>query len=109
MNLPILVALTAMASFQHGSAGDASEAFARLRLLQGNWRGTYAWTGARTDSGQMNAKYRVTGNGSALIEDLGAGEQPSMTSAYHLDGLARAPSNGPGRIPFPARETASRR
>jgi hypothetical protein len=85
MNLSILLALAALASLEHGPAGDASEAFTRLRLLQGSWRGTYTWTGARTESGKMTATYRLTGNGSALIEDLAVGEQPSMTSAYHLD------------------------
>src|SRR5262249_54943232 len=82
MNLPILLALAGLAGLEHS---DASEAFSRLRLLQGTWRGTYTWTGARTESGKMTATYRLTGNGSALIEDLGVDEQPSMTSAYHLD------------------------
>lgn len=86
MNLPIMLALMAAASVGQNSTGDASEAFARLRLLQGSWQGTYTWTGARTVSGQMSATYRVTGNGSALIEDLASDGQPSMTSAYHLDG-----------------------
>jgi hypothetical protein len=86
MNLSIMVALIAAAGLGRNPTGDASEAFARLRLLQGSWRGTYTWTGARTVTGQITATYRVTGNGSALIEDLAGDGQPSMTSAYHLDG-----------------------
>ena len=85
MNFSILVALSVLAGLEHGPRDNASEAFTRLRLLQGNWRGTYAWSGANTTSGEMAATYRVTGNGSALIEDLIMNEQPAMTSAYHLD------------------------
>src|SRR5215831_2783529 len=83
MNLSIVAALSALLG--QAAAGDASEAFARLRLLQGNWKGTYAWTGASTASGEMSATYHLTGNGSALIEELIMNGQPSMTSVYHLD------------------------
>src|SRR5690242_11833427 len=61
-------------------------AFDRLRSLAGDWSGSFQWTGARTDSGKMNAHYYVTGNGSALVEDLSTGETPSMTTVYHTDG-----------------------
>lgn len=84
MNLSIVLVLSALASLEHGP-GDASEAFTRLRRLEGSWRGSYAWTGARAANGAMTATYRVTGNGSALIEDLAIDEKPVMTSAYHLD------------------------
>jgi len=33
----------------------------------------------------MAATYHVTGNGSAVIEELIVDGKPSMTSAYHLD------------------------
>ena len=83
MNFSIVFALSAM--LKQAVAGNASEAFARLRLLEGNWKGTYAWTGARTASGEMTATYHVTGNGSAVIEELIVDGKPAMTSAYHLD------------------------
>ncbi len=81
----IVLALAGALGLEHRAAADAPDAFARLRLLQGNWRGTYAWTGARTSKGEMTATYHVIGNGSALIEDLIMNDQPVMTSAYHLD------------------------
>ncbi|SRR5581483_85471 len=66
-------------------AGDAQEAFKRMQSLQGTWKGTVQWTGAITRKGEMGARYRVTGKGSALIEDLLDGDEPVMTSVYHLD------------------------
>ena len=33
----------------------------------------------------MNVHYYLTGNGSALVEDLSTGDTPSMTTVYHLD------------------------
>ena len=80
----IVLALSVAAAVEHHAA-DASEALGRLRQLQGSWRGTYSWTGVRADKGEMKATYHVTGNGSALIEDLIMNEQPVMTSAYHVD------------------------
>ena len=65
-------------------AGEA--AFERLRTLVGEWEGTFAWSGARKDSGAMNASYYVTGNNSAVVENLMMGGVPSMTTVYHLDG-----------------------
>jgi hypothetical protein len=34
----------------------------------------------------LDAEYYLTGNGSALVENLIMGGAPSMTSVYHLDG-----------------------
>jgi hypothetical protein len=33
----------------------------------------------------MKVHYYLTGNGSALVEDLSTGDTPSMTTVYHLD------------------------
>ena len=61
--------------------------FERLRALVGEWEGTYQWSGARTgSSGRMNATYTVTGNGSAVVENLTVDNVPTMTSLYHTDG-----------------------
>jgi len=75
----IAIALAAAA------ASDATEYFNRMHTLEGNWKGTVQWTGVMTSKGEMGARYRITGRGSALIEDLLDGEQPVMTSVYHLD------------------------
>jgi len=59
---------------------SAAGAFDKLRALSGDWEGTVAWTGK--SASKVSAHYYVTGNGSAVVEDLSNG----MTSVYHLDG-----------------------
>jgi hypothetical protein len=61
-------------------------ALAKLSALSGDWTGSVEWTGARSDTGNMNASYYVTGNGSAVVENLTMGGVPMMTSVYHADG-----------------------
>jgi hypothetical protein len=58
----------------------------KLRELNGDWQGTFTWSGARNGSGKMDAQYYTTGNGSAVVENLIHEGVPSMTSVYHLDG-----------------------
>jgi hypothetical protein len=72
----------------HGanSRPDINKAFTLIKSLVGNWKGSFTWTGARTGEGKMDAHYYVTGNGSAVVEDLMIDGQPVMTSVYHLDG-----------------------
>ena len=65
---------------------ESSRALGQIKALIGNWSGTFQWTGGRTDSGAMNANYYVTGNGSAVVENLLNDGTPVMTSVYHLDG-----------------------
>jgi hypothetical protein len=62
-------------------------ALARLRTLAGEWEGTVEWTPSRTGTGAMNATYYLTGNSSAVVENLTMGGVPTMTSVYHLDGV----------------------
>jgi hypothetical protein len=76
--------MTAALALALAAAVNAPEALSRLRSLEGKWSGTYEWTG-RADKGETVATYHVTGNGSAVIEDLAMNGKPSMTSAYHLD------------------------
>lgn len=65
----------------------AKAMFARIRSLVGEWEGTVEWSGARTSSGSVAARYYLTAGGSAVVEDLlMGGENPSMTSVYHLSG-----------------------
>jgi len=55
---------------------SAASGFDKLRALAGEWEGTVAWTG-KTAS-EVSAHYYVTGNGSAVVEDLSNG----MSSVY---------------------------
>src|SRR5262245_15838008 len=65
---------------------EGSKALDNIKALTGNWSGTFQWTGGRHDSGPMNATYYLTGNGSAVVENLMNESAPVMTSVYHLDG-----------------------
>ena len=65
---------------------ESSKALSQIKALIGNWSGTFQWTGGHSDSGSMNATYYLTGNGSAVVENLMNEKTPVMTSVYHLDG-----------------------
>ena len=67
---------------------SANAAFEKLLALEGQWSGSYEWSGARTDRGSMDATYSITGNGSAVVENLTVDGKPLMTTVYHLDGDA---------------------
>lgn len=82
--------LLALVSTEPNAPGTSQAAgaggFKRLEQLVGEWQGTYAWSGARTDTGPVKASYHLTGNGSALVEELIMNGVPAMTSVYHMDG-----------------------
>ena len=55
-----LIALGLCATFLlHAEQSPAAEAFAKMSKLTGSWKGTVQWSGARQDSGDMNATYYV--------------------------------------------------
>lgn len=83
--LSVLLYAEAGAAAPAAAESDAKAALAKLRALAGEWQGTFEWTGARQDKGEMGARYYVTGRDSAVIENLIADGVPTMTSAYHLD------------------------
>lgn len=60
----------AFASTSSAQVGASAAGLAQLKSLRGEWEGTYQWTEARHATGPMNASYYVTGNGSALVENL---------------------------------------
>src|SRR5215470_13374956 len=70
-----------------GQTSLSAEALDWIKKLAGDWSGSIQWSGARSEQGKIDARYRVTGNGTAIVEDLiqsGTGT-PIMTSVYHLD------------------------
>ena len=70
------------------SGNDGAKAWGHLRTLVGEWRGSFQWSGARSESGKMTATYSLTGNGSALVENLVVDGTSLMTSVYHLGGCS---------------------
>jgi hypothetical protein len=68
------------------ASADPSIAFEKLKALVGSWDGTAKWTGGRTSEGKMSAVYALTGNGTAVVENLIVEGKPIMTSVYHMDG-----------------------
>jgi hypothetical protein len=60
--------------------------FILIRGLVGNWTGHFQWSTNQAASGDMNAEYSVTGNGTAIVEDLISQDKKVMTSVYHMDG-----------------------
>ena len=83
-----LAALVCFCTLGRLAAEDApnTAALAQLRSLAGEWEGPLEWSGARTGTGKVNATYYVTGNGSAVVENLAMDGVLSMSSVYHLDG-----------------------
>ena len=80
----IFIASSVLAS----SEPSGKDIFERLKALAGDWEGTYEWSQGRTEKGTLKANYYVTGNGSAVVENLIMGDPavPMMTTVYHLDG-----------------------
>ena len=61
------------------------QALSSIKALAGNWKGTFQWIGKKSN-GQMDAHYYLTGNGTAVVEDLINDGKIVMSSVYHLDG-----------------------
>ena len=64
------------------AAPDAKAAFERMKTLVGAWQGSHT----KPDGPAMEVDYRLTSNGTALVERLFAGTTHEMTSVYHLEG-----------------------
>jgi len=64
-----------------GATIDAKAAFEKLKGLNGHWTGTAGGNAA-------DVNYRVTGGGSAVVEEQFPGTAHEMVTVYHLDGDA---------------------
>jgi len=65
---------------------DSANSFDHLKSLVGSWEGTAKWSGARTGEYKLDVEYSLTGNGTAVVENLIAEGKTTMTSVYHRDG-----------------------
>jgi hypothetical protein len=82
------VFVSAQAQHDEGGSPPASktnDSFNLIKALVGDWQGSYEWIG-KNRKGPMNAKYYLTGNGTAVVEDLIVDGNANMTTVYHLDG-----------------------
>lgn len=80
----VLLLMVTLGNSQTAPA-DGPGGFQRLSSLAGSWEGQYAWSGGSKATGKMSARYYLTGNSSALVEDLIMDGTPNMTTVYHLD------------------------
>jgi len=77
-----LAALVLVPAMAGAPSAETKAAFERLKGLSG------AWTVTAGSEGAVGSEvtYKVTGNGSAVVETLFAGGPHEMVTVYHLDG-----------------------
>jgi hypothetical protein len=63
---------------------DAKAAFEKLKSLEGDWSAQIADVGHDTPPAKFN--YKITSNGSAVVETLFAGSEHEMMTVYFLEG-----------------------
>ncbi len=71
--------LASTAANAAGKETNATEAFAKLKTLAGNWEGSSA-------RGKVSSTYEVISNGSAVVEHVRVPGESEMLTVYHLDG-----------------------
>jgi hypothetical protein len=81
--LALSLALGAAAPVKQSPAVDM---LGKLAALQGDWKGQFAWSGARSGSGDIAARYHAAKFKGEVFEELMMDGMPYMTSVYHLDG-----------------------
>ena len=80
----ILVAAVAVAAEEKKEPAKAkASAFDQFKALAGEWTGKM---GEGKDALDVTATYKVTSNGSAVVETLGPGTEHEMITVIHPDG-----------------------
>ena len=79
----LLTATIALAESKSQTSITPNEAFAKLKGLAGEWRGT---EGDKDKGHPAAVTYRTTSGGSAVMETLFPGSDHEMVTLYHLDG-----------------------
>src|SRR5213596_1759766 len=96
----LCVFVSAQAQHDQGGSPPASktnDTFNLIKALVGDWEGSYEWIG-KNRKGPMNASYYLTGNGTAVVEDLIVDGNANMTAVYHLDGADQMIDRGHVRV-----------
>ncbi|MGV3618164.1 MAG: hypothetical protein ACO1SV_22790 [Fimbriimonas sp.] len=80
-----LVSATLALTFAPAAPADspAKQAFIQLKKLEGTWEGK---AGHGAEAQDVKVVYKVTGQGSALVETQFPGDPHEMITIYHLDG-----------------------
>lgn len=81
--LPLSLMILSAAPVKQSPAG---EMLGKLAAFEGKWEGEFNWTGARSGSGKITARYEVSQFKGSVFENLITDDKPYMTSVYHLDG-----------------------
>src|SRR5262245_12673350 len=79
-----LCATLLVSGFAIASPPPPNQAFERFKGLAGEW--VAAEDGEMVKKGDLVATYRLTGSGSAVVEEIFPGSQHAMTTVYFLDG-----------------------
>ena len=76
--------LLAAACLAGGATAGSNPTFDRFKALTGDW--IAAEDSEHVKKGDLVASYRLTGGGSAVVEDIFPGTPHQMTTVYHMDG-----------------------
>src|SRR5262245_58501454 len=80
----VTLCATLLASGLATASPPENQAFERFKGLEGQW--VAAEDGEMMKKGDLVATYRLTGSGSAVVEDIFPGSPHAMTTVYFLDG-----------------------
>jgi hypothetical protein len=84
MRTKLLLALAGTIGLSALAGPPASPTFDRFKALAGEWIAAEDLDTIK--KGDLVARYRLTGGGSAVVEELFPGKPHEMTTVYHLDG-----------------------
>lgn len=79
----LTLSLLSLGSLAFADDSPAKTAFEKLKKLEGKWVGKATMEGATMDS---DSTYKLTGNGTALVETLAPGSTFEMVTVFHMDG-----------------------
>jgi hypothetical protein len=84
----LLIAVAAATSVVPAAGLDAADVMTRLKQLAGTWSGPPEGEGEAegSDLGEVVHEFRVSANGTVVMETMRPGTDHEMINMYHLDG-----------------------